>query len=346
VVAVALWDVAFMTEVQILRELEWIANEDSSLLRRGKVVEEVLVEHAVLDSVSAVDELLLHFPADGAHVAELTDRLFHVDTVVVKVLHNARSGGLEIEVSSKLKSCLNCLFEGLECQVFHVPAGLLAINANERVVVLVVEESSLGNRFGLLGETADQDSSIAVKVRLNSADGAVVNLVNWHVDLEDVVRNNSNQSHCNGLCACLGVSIEDPAAFTAVFQGNALLQHLDKSSVVDFITHDLGLSAKSIGENAFTLDKRLNNLLGSQVYHTSLAANDLSKVALATRGKADNGSRWSVCEVLRNRLASLCVLAGLGQEYLLLSLGAKEVDSLSVQDSEVLSLFGVEGCQR
>jgi hypothetical protein len=71
VVTITLRDVTLVREVKFQGELHGVCAEDSTLISRGEVVEEVLVKNAVLNTVGAVDELLMDLPGDGAHVAEL-----------------------------------------------------------------------------------------------------------------------------------------------------------------------------------------------------------------------------------------------------------------------------------
>lgn len=59
--------------MQSLCELNWVSTECGTLNLRSEVVEEVIVQDAVLHAVCAVDKLLLYFPAYWAHVAELAD---------------------------------------------------------------------------------------------------------------------------------------------------------------------------------------------------------------------------------------------------------------------------------
>ncbi len=93
--AVPLRDVAFVTEEQLLCELEGVFDKDVPFSGRSEVVEEVFVEDNVLDSVCAVDKLLVNFPADWTHVPELADRLLQVHSIVVQVLHDARTAAVE-----------------------------------------------------------------------------------------------------------------------------------------------------------------------------------------------------------------------------------------------------------
>ena len=139
---VPLGDVALVREVQLLGELHGVGTESGALFSARKVEEEVIVHYTILETVSAVNELLLNFPANGAHVAELTNGLLVVDAIVVQIFHKAGAASME-QITGKLKSCLDNLLKRLESEVLHVPTALLSINWDQAVVEFVVEEASL-----------------------------------------------------------------------------------------------------------------------------------------------------------------------------------------------------------
>lgn len=242
---VPLWDVALVREVQLLGELHGVGTESGALLSARKIEEEVIVHDAILEAVSAVHELLLNLPADGAHVAKLTDGLLVVNAIVVQIFHKARAAAIE-QITGKLKSCLDNLLEGLESEVLHVPTALLSINRDQTVVEFVVEEAGLGHGVSLVLKTANHDASIAVEFVLGTPDSAVVNSLNRHLNLENVIRNNTNFSHMNSLVTGHWVSIENPTVFTAVLLVDAALEHLNEGVVVNLITKNLYLLSEAL----------------------------------------------------------------------------------------------------
>lgn len=193
-----------------------------------------------------------------------------------------------------------------------------------------------------MGKTADHNASIAIEFVLGSADSAVVNGLDGYLNLEDIVGNDANLSHMHSLGASHGVTIKNPTILTTVLHVDAGLEHLNESVVVNFITKDLDLLSKALTEDRLTFDERLNDLLGSEVNHTSLLVDDLSKGRLSACWETHDTCGRSVCQVLGHWLTSNSVFAGLCQELFLLVLVAQEVETLTVENRELLGLTWVK----
>jgi hypothetical protein len=161
-------------------------------------------------------------------------------------------------------------------------------------------------------------------------DSAIVNSLNWYLDLEHIVKDNTNLSHVQSLCTWLGVAVKDPTMLTTVLHIDSTLKHLNKGIIVYLITHNLNLLSKAFREDWLTIDKWLNNLLRLQVNHTSSLWNNLSKSWFTTCWKSNNSSSWPVCQILRYWFTTNCILAWLCKESILLLLISQEVKTLSV----------------
>jgi len=170
--------------------------------------------------VCAIDKLLVHFPTNWAHVSVLAHRLLNQASVVVEVLHYARSV-VEVQISCKLETRLCNFLYRIEGNVFHVPAGLHSVHTDKTVVVFLVEEAGLRDILGKVVEATDKNVAVASELFNFSCFSALEDFFCGNLYIEHNIWVHAKLSHLNSLCPVLRESIYNPATFQTISHLNA-----------------------------------------------------------------------------------------------------------------------------